>query len=77
MARVGFDLGVSALQSLRHRGFAENKWFDLKISNNNPDPDPNLILTLTLALCVLIINLSTSVWRMEISVDRLISDIHM
>ena len=49
MARVGFDLGASALQSLRHRGFAENKWFDLKISNNNPNP--NLILTLTLALC--------------------------
>ena len=53
MARVGFDLGASALQSLRHRGFAENKWFDLKISNNNPNPNPNpnLILTLTLALC--------------------------
>ena len=42
MARVGFDLGASALQSLRHRGFAENKWFDLKISNNNPNPNPNL-----------------------------------
>ena len=42
MARVGFDLGASALQSLRHRGFAGNKWFDLKISNNNPDPNPNL-----------------------------------
>ena len=53
MARVGFDLGASALQELRHRRFADNKWFDLKISDNNPNPNPNpnRILTLTLALC--------------------------
>ena len=46
MARVGFDLGASALQCITlnplfHRGLADNKWFDLNTYSNNPNPNPN------------------------------------
>ena len=39
MARIGFDLGASALQCITLTP-TPYEWFDLNIYSNNPNPNP-------------------------------------
>ena len=48
MARVGFDLGASALQCITLTPTADNEWFYLNTGIYSNKPNPNVTLTLTL-----------------------------